>query len=44
LHELADRYGADEIMIVPAAAAYPDDDLRRYPARERTLELVADAV
>ena len=44
MHDFADRYGADEVMIVPAAAAYPDDDLRRYPARERTLELLKAAV
>ncbi len=44
LHEFADRYGTDEVMISPGAAAYPDDDLRRYPARERTLELVMAAV
>jgi luciferase family oxidoreductase group 1 len=44
LCELADRYGTEEIMVVPAAAAYPEDDLGRYPARERTLELIAEAV
>jgi luciferase family oxidoreductase group 1 len=40
LREFAKRFDADEVMIAPAASAHASDDLRRYVARERTLELL----
>jgi hypothetical protein len=42
LRAFAERFGADEVMIAPAASAHEGEDLRRYAARERTLELVAE--
>lgn len=42
LREFAGRFGADEVMIAPAGSAHAGEDLRRYAARERTLELVAE--
>jgi len=41
VRELAARFGADEVMVVPAASAHADAPRDRYPARERTLELLA---
>jgi luciferase family oxidoreductase group 1 len=42
LRAFAERLGADEVMIAPAGSAHTGEDLRRYVAREHTLELVAD--
>ncbi len=44
LRAFAKQYGADEVMVVPGGSADAEDDLRRYPARERTLELLAAAI
>jgi luciferase family oxidoreductase group 1 len=44
LRAFAERLGADEVMIAPAASAEDGDDPRRYPARERTLELISAAL
>jgi luciferase family oxidoreductase group 1 len=41
LRDLADRLGADEVMVATAGSAHEGEDLRRYAARERTLELIA---
>ena len=43
VRDLADRLGADEVMVATAGSAYDGEDLRRYAARERTLELLAIA-
>jgi luciferase family oxidoreductase group 1 len=42
LRDFAERLGADEVMIAPAGSAHEGEDPRRYAARERTLELVAE--
>lgn len=42
LAELAATYGVDEVMVAPVAAAYVGTDPAASPARERTLELLAD--
>jgi luciferase family oxidoreductase group 1 len=44
LNELAGRLGADEVMIAPAGSAHLGEDIRRYAARERTLEFVSNAM
>ena len=41
---LAKRLGADEVMISPVAGAYAGDALDRGEQRERTLQLLAEAV
>ncbi|WP_027342162.1 LLM class flavin-dependent oxidoreductase [Hamadaea tsunoensis] len=41
LRAYADGLGADEVMISPTGSASADEDPRRYPAREHTLELLA---
>lgn len=41
LHALADRFGVDEVMIHPVAAAYRGTDPATAPARDSTLELLA---
>ena len=43
LQELAATYGVDEVMVNPVAGAFAGTDPRRAPARERTLELLAEA-
>ena len=43
LQAFADRYGADEVMIAPAASAHTGEDPQQYAARERTLSLIAAA-
>ena len=35
-------YGVDEMMIHPIAGAYADDPIDRNPARETTLQLLAE--
>ncbi|MDN4173804.1 LLM class flavin-dependent oxidoreductase [Nocardioides sp. SOB77] len=42
LSELAATYGVDEVMVAPVAAAYVGTEPGASPARERTLELLAD--
>ncbi|MFC5928959.1 LLM class flavin-dependent oxidoreductase [Cryobacterium melibiosiphilum] len=44
LHALADRFGVDEIMVVPGASEHSHDDLDTAPARVRALELLAAEV
>ena len=44
LQDLAATYAVDEVMLHPVAGAYAGTDPRRAPARERTLELVAQAL
>ncbi|MBO0868292.1 MAG: LLM class flavin-dependent oxidoreductase [Micromonosporaceae bacterium] len=44
LRALAERTGTDEVMVVPAASAHEHEPTDRYPARERTLELLAGAL
>jgi hypothetical protein len=44
LEELARTYAVDEVMLHPVAGAWAGADPRRSPARERTLELVAELV
>jgi luciferase family oxidoreductase group 1 len=41
IRELAARFGADEVMVATAAAAHDGEELDRYAARERTLDLLA---
>lgn len=41
LADLAGRFGADEVMVVPGAGARDADPMGRSLARERTLELLA---
>jgi luciferase family oxidoreductase group 1 len=41
LRAFAARYGADEVMVAAAGSAHEGEDPRRYAARERTLELLA---
>jgi luciferase family oxidoreductase group 1 len=41
LKAFAAALGADKVMVAPAASAHEGEDLRRYAARERTLELLA---
>ena len=41
LHELADRFGVDEVMVNPVASARRGTDPATAPGRERTLELLA---
>ncbi len=43
LQELATTYGVDEVMVNPVAGAFAGTDPRRAPARDRTLELLAEA-
>jgi luciferase family oxidoreductase group 1 len=43
LRAFADAHGADEVMVVPGGSADDGEDPRRYPAREQTLELLAEA-
>lgn len=38
----AAEFGVDEIMIQPVAGAYPDDPMDAWPARVRTIELLAE--
>jgi luciferase family oxidoreductase group 1 len=40
LAAFAERFGVDEVMISPSAAAYDADPIDRVPARERALELL----
>jgi luciferase family oxidoreductase group 1 len=42
LRAFAARYGADEVMVAAAGSAHEGEDPRRYAARERTLELLAE--
>ncbi|WP_343995300.1 LLM class flavin-dependent oxidoreductase [Nocardioides dubius] len=41
---LAATYGVDEVMVHPVAGARRDDPADRAPARERTLDLLAEAL
>ena len=41
VEDLAKRLGADEVMVAVAGSAHDGEDLRRYAAHERTLELLA---
>ena len=41
LHALAERFGVDEVMVHPVAAAFRGTDPDASPARETTLELLA---
>ncbi|QFS93022.1 Limonene 1,2-monooxygenase [Mycobacterium sp. THAF192] len=41
LHALAERFGVDEVMVNPVAAAFRGTDPDIAPARETTLELLA---
>ena len=41
LHALAERFGVDEVMVNPVAAAFRGTDPDTAPARETTLELLA---
>lgn len=43
IEALAAQFAVDEVMVVPAASAPEGTDARRSPARERTLELLAEA-
>ena len=43
LRELADQFGVDEVMINPIAGASEQDPADRVPARERTVEALAQA-
>ncbi|BDI22169.1 LLM class flavin-dependent oxidoreductase [Herbiconiux sp. L3-i23] len=42
--DLASRYGADEVMVVPGAGGREADAIDRFPARERTLDLLASQI
>jgi luciferase family oxidoreductase group 1 len=42
VRELAERFGVDEVMINPVASAFRGTDPATAPARDRTLELLAD--
>ena len=42
--ELARAYGVDEVMINPVAGASDHDPMNRVPARERTIELLSEAL
>ncbi|MFW6597702.1 LLM class flavin-dependent oxidoreductase [Propionibacteriaceae bacterium Y2011] len=42
LRALAGEFDVDEVMLHPVAGSYADDDPARSPARQRTLELLAD--
>ncbi len=44
LRELAATFGVDEVMINPIAGAYDHDPLDRVPGRERTVELMVEAL
>ncbi|GAA4283149.1 LLM class flavin-dependent oxidoreductase [Brevibacterium daeguense] len=44
LRETAAEFGVDEVMIQPVAGAYPEDPVDAWPARIRTLELLAAEV
>lgn len=44
LRELATTFGVDEVMINPIAGAHEYDPLDRTPGRERTVELVVEAL
>jgi luciferase family oxidoreductase group 1 len=41
IRSLADRHGADEVMVSPVAGARDADPITASPARERSLELLA---
>jgi luciferase family oxidoreductase group 1 len=41
LRAMAERHGADEVMVSPAGGAYAADPVDATPSRERTLELLA---
>ncbi len=41
IEDFAKRFGADEVMVSAVGSAHQGEDLRRYAARERTLELLA---
>ncbi|MGP4054401.1 LLM class flavin-dependent oxidoreductase [Mycobacterium sp. 4D054] len=41
VHELAEKFGVDEVMVHPVASAYRGVDPATAPARETTLELLA---
>lgn len=41
LHELAERFGVDEVMVHPVASAHRGTDPKTAPARDATLELLA---
>jgi luciferase family oxidoreductase group 1 len=41
LRALAERYGVDEVMVVPVASGHDTDDPQVNVAKERTLELLA---
>jgi len=43
LAALATKYNVAEVMVSPGASASDSDDPRRSPAKERTLELLAEA-
>jgi luciferase family oxidoreductase group 1 len=42
IRELAKQFDSDEVMVACGAAAYEGEEPGRYPARERTLELLAE--
>ncbi|WP_224763345.1 LLM class flavin-dependent oxidoreductase [Salinibacterium sp. ZJ70] len=42
IRELAARFGVDEVMVSPSAGMRESDPVDRMPARERTLELLAE--
>ncbi|WP_370616188.1 LLM class flavin-dependent oxidoreductase [Mumia sp. Pv 4-285] len=44
IRALAAQFDVDEVMISPNASAHQGDDPRRSSSRERTLELLADAL
>ena len=41
IRAMAERYGADEVMVTPAGGAYAADPVDASPSRERALELLA---
>jgi luciferase family oxidoreductase group 1 len=44
IRDLARRYAVDEVMVNPVAGASDADPLDRVPAREETVQLLADAL
>jgi luciferase family oxidoreductase group 1 len=44
IRKLAERFAVDEVMIAPVASARRGTDPRTSPARERTLELLAETL
>jgi luciferase family oxidoreductase group 1 len=44
LRKLAERHGIDEVMIAPIAGSFESEATDAAPGRERTLELLADAL